>query len=163
MRPIWRPTRAALLTTVVLVTFCTGNGFRLRSDVDRADQKSIPTYNNAGLNSAKVTPTDIVYLPHVSQQLTHGVSGIRYAVVLRRRGTLFVGVDTSDLHRSAVIKKDVSQWLRRHSPPHFKIYVSLDPTLFNHFHRYASDRAAHIPIGSDIVLGDIERDFPGAT
>ena len=157
----WLNRRTVPMTALTLLAFCGLSGFTLRSDIDRADQKSLPTNNNAGLNSARVTPTDFVALPQLSAKLIHDVPGVHYAVLLRRHDTLFVGLDTGGSAASESIMERTYAWLVKHSAADVKIYISSDPTLINHFHRYAADRASHVPVGSDIVLGDVERNFPG--
>ncbi|WDL96113.1 YhcN/YlaJ family sporulation lipoprotein [Alicyclobacillus sp. ALC3] len=155
--------RTAPLTALAVTALLGASGFRAVPDIDRANHKGPPTYNNAGLNSSDVTPTDFVPVPNLAVRLTQGVPGVHYAVVLKRRHTIFVGVDTGEATHPAgeSIVKRADDWLIRQSPASTHVYVSADPTLVNHFHRYAADRAAHLEVSSDIIVGDIRREFPG--
>lgn len=150
------------LAAFALATFLGTSGFRILPDIDRANHKNLPTYNNAGLNSAAVTPTDFAPMPKLAQGLARQVPGVHYAVVLKRRDTLFAGLDTGATRaRSQSVVEQASDWLLHQSPAATHVYVSADGTLMNHFHRYAADRAAHLGISSDIILSDIRREFPG--
>lgn len=154
-----------VLPTLALsvVTLFAASGFSYRPDIDRHSQKTVPNYNNAGLNSADVTPTAMVPDAKLSADLKAHVAGVHYAVVIRRHKTLFVGVDTGAAPAPQSVVERVRLWLVAHSAPNTRIYISTNETLVNHFHRYAADRAAHLEVGSDIIMGDIEREFPGVT
>lgn len=155
--------RTLPLVALVAVTLFGSSGFRVLPDIDRANHKNLPTYNNAGLNSAAVTPTDFTPVPKLSAGLAHHVKGVHYAIVLKRESALFAGVDTGGASRKATasIVEQASDWLTRQSPAKTKIYVSTNATLVNHFHRYAADTAAHLGVSSGIILGDVQREFPG--
>lgn len=147
------------LASLALIIVFGVSGFTLRPDIDRSSQKNLPNYNNAGLNSARVTPTEFTVKSQLAAKLTRSVPGIRNAVVLCRGGALFVGISTDAKPHTVEIVMHASNWLKQQSKA--KVYVSSDETLFNHFYRYAADRAEGLPIGSDIVITDIERIFPG--
>lgn len=154
--------RTAPLTALAVTTLLGASGFRSLPDIDRANHKGPPTYNNAGLNSSDVIPTDFVPVPNLALRLRQGVPGVHYVVVLKRHNAVFVGVDTGMAAHPAAesVVKRAGDWLTRQSPASTHVYVSADPTLVNHFHRYAADRAAHLEVSSDIIVGDIRRVFP---
>lgn len=55
----------------------------------------------------------------------------------------------------------VQRAVREVMPSARAVYVSSDQTLATHFHMFSSDRATGRPTGSDMILDDITRVFPG--
>lgn len=155
-----RPLRyAAWLASVSLGL----SGFTLVPDIDPASHEKVPTYNNASLNDDTVTATALVLRADLAQRLVQQVPGVHYAAVLQRHRSLFVGIDDRGAQGSRPVNRQrVRSWIALQEPWVNRIYISTNPTLVNHFHRYAADRAAHLHVSSDIVMGDIEREFPGA-
>ncbi len=149
-------------TAIAMTTLLGVSGFTFVPDIDRANHKNVPTYNNAGLNDSTVTATDMTPLPNLAKALSRQVPGVHHAIVIQRYDTLYAGVDTGSARNSRTIINQARQWLMRQDPRMAHVYVSADPTLVNHFYRYAADRAAHLKVGSDIIMSDIEREFPGA-
>ena len=136
------------------------SGFTFVPDIDRTNHKDMPTYNNSKLNSAKVTPTDMIPRPKLSSSLMKQVNSVHFAVVIQRQNRLYAGIEPQNPKLKQAALDGAKDWLIRQVPSQVHVYVSADPTLLNHFHRFAADRATHLDVGSDIILADIERVFP---
>lgn len=149
--------------TVALTAVIGTSGFGFVPDIDKSNHKNAPTYNNARLNDAKVTPTDMTPRPGLATGLMKHVRGVHYSVVIQGKQRLYAGVelDNGRLNVQATLER-AKMWLARQEPSQVRVYVSADATLVNHFHRFAADKASHVSVGSDIILADIERIFPAA-
>ncbi|KPV41972.1 hypothetical protein [Alicyclobacillus ferrooxydans] len=151
------------IASLAITAFIGTSGFRFVPDIDKSNHKNIPTYNNAQLNDAKVTPTNMIPRPELATGLMKHVHDIHYAVVIQGNDRLYAGVELEGPKRNvAAALERAADWLARQEPSQIRVYVSADPTLVNHFHRFAADRLAHLDVGSDVVLADIERNFPDA-
>ena len=148
----------------LFITFLTLSGFTLVPDIDRTNHKKITTNNNAKLNDASVSPSALIPRPDLSRGLVAAIPSVHYATILQLHQSLFVGIDATPQQTSpqTVSVNRIRLWLSHRAPSIKKIYVSMDSTLVNHFHRYAADYAVHLHVSSDIALADIEREFPGA-
>ncbi|QSO46543.1 hypothetical protein [Alicyclobacillus mengziensis] len=150
------------LRVFAVTAFIWTSGFTFVPDIDHTNHKDMPTYNNSKLNSAKVTPTDMIPRPELSSSLMKQVNTVHFAVVIQRQNRLYAGVEPQNQKLRQAALDGAKDWLVRQVPRQVHVYVSADPTLLNHFHRFAADRATHLDVGSDIILADIERVFPAA-
>lgn len=157
---------------------------------DSVDLKSARTLNNAALNSSDLVATAFVAREDLSRKIMRAIPQVEAAEVLIRHGAAFVGLrlrtDAMGITKErpharmekannhprmapltlaqpvpAAVQQAVLNTLRNAVPDLQSVYVTRDQTLTAHFHLFASDRATGRPTGSDLVLDDIARVFPG--
>lgn len=168
---------AAVNGTVLLCGLgLTLSGFAMVRDIDGQNFKHVRSNNHAALNDSALTGSTLSPRMAWGERIRREVPGVVYAAVLQRGRNVFVAAAPAvgDLESAGAtathaadgpdvdLQASVERFVRRVDPRVEHVYVTSDPTVVNHFHRYVEDRMAGQHTGEDVVFNDLERLYPNA-
>ena len=157
------------------------SGFAMVRDIDGQNYKHVRSNNRAALNDSALTGSTLSPRMAWGERIRREVPGVVYAAVLQRGRNVFVAAAPAVGDRvsggptaahaagrpgassgapAVDLPASVERFVRRLDPRVEHVYVTSDPTVVNHFHRYVADRMAGQHTGGDVVFNDLERLYP---
>lgn len=136
--------------------------FVTREDLGRYIENSIPEVAHAEvLVRSKAVFVGVMMRPSPAQSKTLAATAESHALAnnTTHHPKMQTRVSTVPVPKAVVAK--VSQAVHHVVPDAKRVYVTSDQTLSTHFHMFSSDRATDRDTGSDMILDDISRVFPG--
>lgn len=136
--------------------------FVTREDVSRFVTQSVPQVLRAEvLERQGAVFVGVILRTSAAQTRQEAAAADNHALTIKGTNHPQLARPVANVPVPAPVIAQVQHAVHEVLPTAGAIYVSNDQTLTNHFHMFSSDHSTGRPTGSDFILDDIARVFPG--